>query len=114
MPRPPRLCSCGRTVAHGTLCTCQRDTKRARDKRHDAHRPSAARRGYSSAWRKARAAFLTLYPICAHPGCTAPATVVDHIIPHRGDHALFWDRSNWQPLCQRHHDADKQRQERSE
>lgn len=23
---------------------------------------------------------------------------VDHIIPHRGDEKLFWDRSNWQLL----------------
>ena len=32
-----------------------------------------------------------------------PATVVDHIIPHRGDRKLFWDESNWQSLCERHH-----------
>lgn len=28
-----------------------------------------------------------------------PARVVDHITPHRGDVALFWDESNWQALC---------------
>ncbi|MGN8738508.1 HNH endonuclease signature motif containing protein [Bilifractor sp. HCP3S3_D3] len=33
-----------------------------------------------------------------------PATVVDHIVPHRGDPKLFWDRSNWQALCKRCHD----------
>jgi 5-methylcytosine-specific restriction protein A len=27
------------------------------------------------------------------------ATVVDHVIPHKGDKALFWDESNWQPMC---------------
>lgn len=32
------------------------------------------------------------------------ATVVDHIIPHKGDQYLFWDRSNWQPLCKLCHD----------
>ncbi|MGM9590559.1 MAG: HNH endonuclease signature motif containing protein, partial [Faecousia sp.] len=32
-------------------------------------------------------------------GRLTPATVVDHIIPHRGDRKLFWDESNWQPLC---------------
>ncbi len=31
------------------------------------------------------------------------ATDVDHIQPHRGDMTLFWDSSNWQPLCHRHH-----------
>ena len=32
------------------------------------------------------------------------ATVVDHIIPHRGDRILFWDQNNWQPLCKPCHD----------
>ena len=31
------------------------------------------------------------------------ATDVDHIVPHRGDKKLFWDESNWQALCHRHH-----------
>jgi 5-methylcytosine-specific restriction protein A len=33
-----------------------------------------------------------------------PATVVDHIVPHRGNQKLFWDRKNWQSLCKTHHD----------
>ena len=33
-----------------------------------------------------------------------PATVVDHVIPHRGDRKLFWDEQNWQPLCKECHD----------
>ncbi|WP_456297628.1 HNH endonuclease signature motif containing protein [Kineothrix alysoides] len=32
------------------------------------------------------------------------ATVVDHVIPHRGDPILFWDKRNWQPLCKTCHD----------
>ena len=32
------------------------------------------------------------------------ATVVDHIVPHRGDRALFWAENNWQPLCKACHD----------
>ncbi|ELK38933.1 HNH endonuclease, partial [Brevibacillus agri BAB-2500] len=27
------------------------------------------------------------------------ATVVDHIVPHKGDMRKFWDRMNWQALC---------------
>jgi 5-methylcytosine-specific restriction protein A len=27
------------------------------------------------------------------------ATLVDHVVPHRGDPALFWDVENWQSLC---------------
>ncbi|WP_085981300.1 MULTISPECIES: HNH endonuclease signature motif containing protein [unclassified Paenibacillus] len=32
-------------------------------------------------------------------GKLEPATVVDHITPHKGDMGLFWDQGNWQPLC---------------
>ncbi|WP_349253802.1 HNH endonuclease signature motif containing protein [Bradyrhizobium sp. CB2312] len=45
--------------------------------------------------------------------CGKPAVVVDHIKPHRGDRALFWDKGNWQPLCTHHHNSTKQRLERS-
>jgi len=31
--------------------------------------------------------------------CGSKATLVDHIIPHRGSKALFWAKSNWQALC---------------
>lgn len=37
--------------------------------------------------------------------------VVDHIVPHRGDPALFWDPANLQTLCPDHHDRDKQRED---
>ena len=54
----------------------------------------------------ARARFLRGHPLCAEcmkQGKLTPATVVDHIIPHRGDKKLFWDESNWQPLCESCH-----------
>lgn len=38
--------------------------------------------------------------------------VADHIRPHRGDPALFWDPDNIQTLWKPHHDRDKQRAER--
>ena len=37
-------------------------------------------------------------------GVYTKATVVDHIVPHRGDPKLFWDPDNWQTLCKRCHD----------
>ncbi|MGA0539053.1 HNH endonuclease signature motif containing protein [Neotabrizicola sp. VNH66] len=109
MPRPPRACACGRLVAAGSLCECQRDQNRARNRRHDQNRPTAAQRGYNHEWRKARAAFLASHPNCTL--CFAPATVVHHIIPHRGNDALFWNRVNWQPLCKVCHDGPAQRNE---
>ena len=51
----------------------------------------------SPRWTKASREFLSQHPVCVR--CGAPATAVDHIIPHRGDESLFWDSGNWQPLC---------------
>ncbi|HBO7046427.1 TPA: HNH endonuclease, partial [Pseudomonas aeruginosa] len=39
------------------------------------------------------------------------ANTVDHIVAHRGDTDLFWDKDNWQPLCGPCHSADKQKEE---
>ena len=53
---------------------------------------------YNSArWRRERSQYLKENPVCV--GCAADATVVDHIEAHRGDEELFWDKSNWQSLC---------------
>ena len=111
MTRPPHICACGKIVAHGTRCACQIASTRARNKRHDANRPTAAQRGYNGAWRKARAEWLQFNPFCTHPACNALATVVDHIIPHKGDMVLFWDKNNWQSLCTPCHSRHKQRVE---
>lgn len=70
---------------------------------------------YDRRWRNRRRAFLRENPLCCYcqrDGKLTPATVVDHITPHRGDHDLFWNEANWQPLCRPHHDSTKQREER--
>jgi len=69
---------------------------------------------YNYQWQQARLQFLKEHPFCAHcreRGLFVAATVVDHITPHNGDPRLFWDRSNWQPLCKPCHDGWKQKQE---
>ena len=40
---------------------------------------------------------------CLKEGRFVVGIVTDHITPHRGNTSLFWDESNWQSLCQRHH-----------
>lgn len=95
---------------------------------------SSTARGYGYKWQQARAAYLVKHPFCAYclraagvitsgtaedigmacvtKGIGLPyATVVDHIVAHRGDTRLFWDSSNWQSLCTLHHSRDKQREE---
>lgn len=62
----------------------------------------------SKRWRKLRAWQLSVFPLCCYCeqiGCITPATVVDHVIPHRGDDALLWDPQNLQSLCTEHHDS---------
>ena len=81
----------------------------------DRQRPSAARRGYGSRWRRARAAFLAQHPLCAACralGRVVAATVVDHCEPHRGDRTLFFDEANWAALCKQCHDAKTAREGR--
>ena len=66
-------------------------------------------------WRRLRKAQLRLEPLCCKcrdEGRLTAAAVVDHIRPHRGNPALFWDPDNLQSLCRPHHDATKQREER--
>ena len=99
--RPCRYPGCPNLCESGTYCP-----------EHSAESPdrlrgSAAERGYDAKWRRARKLFLQRHPLCANclsQGIVTPATVVDHIVPHRGDHRLFWDEQNWQPLCKACHD----------
>ena len=71
---------------------------------------------YTYRWQQARKKFLAEHPLCVmheEKGLIVPATVVDHIIPHKEDLILFWDRNNWQALCKECHDSHKQRLEKS-
>jgi 5-methylcytosine-specific restriction enzyme A len=75
---------------------------------YDRYRGSSTQRGYDGKWRKARIRFLALNPICViclREGKVTAATVVDHIVAHKGNKDLFWDRSNWQAACKPCHDA---------
>lgn len=77
---------------------------------YERDRGSARQRGYTAQWDKQAKRYLAEYPLCC--GCEAigrvePATLVDHIEPHRGSRAKFWDEGNWQPSCDWHHNAVK-------
>jgi 5-methylcytosine-specific restriction protein A len=49
--------------------------------------------------------------MCLKVGKFTPMYAADHIKPHKGDHALFFDPENIQSLCREHHDRDKQSEE---
>lgn len=110
-PRPCRRCRTGLTrERHGYCPACRTAVYREQD----AQRGSAHSRGYTRRWQTESRRFLAAHPLCREcheAGQVTTATVVDHIVPHRGDAQLFWDRDNWQPLCKRHHDAKTARGE---
>ena len=82
----------------------------------DDRRQSSAQRGYNYRWQKYREGFLRKHALCMDcqkRGRVVASTVVDHIIPHRGDTKLFWDKNNHQALCESCHSSHKQRLEKS-
>ncbi len=72
-------------------------------------RATAQERGYTARWQRASKAYLNEHPCCEceeckRTGAVVEATVVDHVIPHRGDMELFWDEANWCAMSKPHHD----------
>lgn len=103
--RPCRAPGCPRYAEPGTnTCSVHKQP-------HGPKRVETAAYHYlytQRAWIDGRAVFLAIHPLCAEcqkHGCLAAATVVDHIVPHRGDPALFYNQDNWQTLCKPCHDA---------
>ena len=94
MARPLRPCSqpgCPELVAAGlTRCPA-----------HTPARPTAAQRGYDSAWQRLRLRYLSNHYVCMIDECYDRATEVDHIRPlsHGGANA----EDNYQALCSTHH-----------
>jgi 5-methylcytosine-specific restriction protein A len=71
-------------------------------KEYDSKRGNRHQRGYTSKWDRASKNYLKANPLCTEcykNGKRKPATLVDHIEPHKGDQVLFWKISNWQGLC---------------
>ena len=66
----------------------------------------------TQAWLSLRALVLSeAHEQCATKGCVQRASVVDHVIPHHGSSALFFDRANLQALCKRCHDRKTARED---
>lgn len=98
--RPCRYPGCPNLCEKGVYCAEHSEYS------SDRMRGGAAQRGYNAEWRTQRRRFLSAHPLCVEclkENRLTAATVVDHIIPHRGDMKLFWDKNNWQPLCAAHH-----------
>lgn len=93
-----------------------KEAKRDRDRRHDVKRRDVPWRGWykTARWQRRREDQLKASPLCAmceREGLVVPATVADHVVPHRGNPDLFWS-GELQSLCASHHNGLKQAQER--
>jgi 5-methylcytosine-specific restriction enzyme A len=65
-------------------------------------------------WRRRARMQLRQHPLCCmceRAGKITPATVADHVEPHRGSAYLFWF-GHLQSLCTAHHSGSKAEQER--
>ncbi|MBB5227404.1 HNH endonuclease [Treponema ruminis] len=100
-----KLCTypgCNCLVSNGTRCPKHKAEKKTiftqRTKSREYHNL------YQSArWRKTRREFLRENPFCIK--CGQPSEIADHIIPHRGNEDLFYDKNNLQPMCWKCHSA---------
>jgi len=97
MPTLSSACSCGGKISGGECDRCGPVRKPS-----ERERQTAYQRGYDRSWQKYATRFKQQHPICAHcqrQGKLSAAEHVDHIIAHKGDQELFWDRANHQGLC---------------
>ncbi|MBV2144413.1 HNH endonuclease [Falsochrobactrum sp. TDYN1] len=109
--RAPSICGyCNKAHTRKEPCITVQRLEKERKARFDKKRPTSRQRGYTAEWDRERKAFLAVYSSCRR--CGAPATLVDHIKPHKGNQTLFWNRANWQPLCTPCHSSAKQSEER--
>lgn len=101
--RPARLCKHVGCDAITTNRLC--DVHQATEHRDKAQGRDVYHRWYSMArWRQVRLIMLANNPLCNLCVDPNPATIVDHIVPHKGNYDLFWDQSNYQSLCKMCHD----------
>lgn len=82
----------------GHYCSIHQPVSKARNIRLGSHY-----KGYNHKWRRYRARYLRVNPLCNRCGSfgkTSLATVVDHIKPCDNDNdPLFYEPTNHQPLC---------------
>ena len=105
MPVAPRkVCrkaGCG-VLTSSTYCGQHQSQQKEVLKQKDKDRGTRTARGYDNKWLKASKRYREENPLCVmceKEGILTKADCTDHIIPHKGDLELFWNRDNWQSLC---------------
>lgn len=106
-PAPKKPC---RKVGCNKLTTssyCNEHSKKHKEEKikktrdYDKIRGTRTQRGYDNRWLRASKEFIKgkVCVTCEKNGIAKMAECTDHIIPHKGNMELFWDKNNWQPLC---------------
>lgn len=97
-PKPCRSAGCKELT---NKAYCKKHNKYSRE--HGLHHQGSANdRGYDARWQRYRAVYLAEHQMCSlrlDSGCTLVADCIDHIKPHEGNRAVFWDTDNHQPSC---------------
>jgi 5-methylcytosine-specific restriction protein A len=108
--RPKHQCrygNCHELTDHTYCPEHEQIVKQRWQKQTDRQRGTAAERGYDNEWAKYRRGYLTEHPLCVEcekEGKYAAAIIVDHIKAISGQNdPLFWEASNHQGLCRKHH-----------
>ncbi|OGU82654.1 MAG: hypothetical protein A2W11_06155 [Ignavibacteria bacterium RBG_16_35_7] len=111
-PRKPcRHPGCRELVSNGPYCEKHEKKKQEEVKveriKYDKERGTSASRGYNYRWSQYSKRYRKEKPLCVmceKEGVLKIAECVDHIVPVDGpDDILFWEPSNHQGLCQKHH-----------
>jgi 5-methylcytosine-specific restriction protein A len=112
-PRPCRYYGCPYTTVNGYCeehMVVAKQKERERKAKYEKTRINPHKWMYNSkGWKTLRTRHLKQYPLCSI--CALPANHVDHIIPHEGDTALFYDAGNLQSMCSSHHSAKTARED---
>jgi 5-methylcytosine-specific restriction protein A len=108
--KPKHLCfysGCG-TLTDTTYCPKHTEVKKQARRDYDKKRPSYYAWYDSARWQMLRSKILFACPLCVECsklGRHTSASVVDHIVAHKGNINLFWDAENLQSLCKTCHSA---------
>jgi len=82
-----------------------------RKEKYESRKPEYSKLYHTQRWIKQSKLYRRRNPLCVEClkyGITTDCTgknkgCVDHIVPHRGDLRVFWDKDNWQTMCTMHH-----------
>jgi 5-methylcytosine-specific restriction protein A len=113
--KPQHFCNYSgcRELTRDSYCPKHTEIKAKERREYDKTRPY--KHLYNSArWQYLRKKILFVNPLCVEcekQGIATPATIADHIRPHKGNINLFFDPLNLQGLCKRCHDTKTSREE---